>query len=168
MICWFRPMLSALMCAGCTCQTITASSSPTKIVYRDPQYGLKLFLPPDWKGFSVLSERWDGEAYLASNDTDAFVDHGPIILLRHPRWSQSHPWQDIPILVFTHPQWISEQRGDFGIYAGGFEYEIAHNHQYVFAINNRFNWDDSIPGSDESQQIIDENRARDHALLPKP
>ena len=47
---------------------------------------------------------------------------------------------------------------DFFIYAGGLEYEIAHNPKYVFAIHSRFNVDDSLEGAEEAEDIVQYNQ----------
>jgi len=36
------------------------------------------------------------------------TEHGPLIVLRPPRWKNSDHYQDIPIQVFTHGQWAAD------------------------------------------------------------
>jgi hypothetical protein len=99
----------------------------------------------------------DGERYLTAVDRSEVTDHGPVIVLRHPQWKASDPYQDIPIRVFTRSQWEGAGQGPPGIDAGGIEFEIAHNAQYVFAIHSRFNWDESVKGREEAGAIVERN-----------
>jgi hypothetical protein len=69
------------------------------------------------------------------------------LLLRHPHWSPTHPRQDLPILIYTRPQWTAYLRhGQNFPYAGGALSELAHNRKYVFATYTRFNFAD-LPGT---------------------
>jgi hypothetical protein len=79
--------------------------------------------------------------------------------LRHPEWNASEIYQDIPVLVVTRRQWALERQGGFSIGAGGCEYEIEHNSQYVFAISSRFNANDSVKGWKEADNIVRWNMA---------
>jgi hypothetical protein len=82
-----------------------------------------------------------------------------MIVLRHPQWTTSNPYQDIPILVFTRNQWEADKQGRFAIGAGGFDEEIGHNSKYVFAISSRFNAADAVKGWKEATETVERNRA---------
>jgi len=97
------------------------------------------------------------QSYFAALDRTVLTEHGPIIVLRHPQWTASHPYQDIPILVFTLRQWETYHPGTVG--AGGVDEEINHNAKYVFAISSRYNADDSVEGWKETSDVVERNRA---------
>jgi len=82
-----------------------------------------------------------------------------VIVLRHSRWKNSDQYQDIPIQVLTRRQWEADREGRFSIGAGGYDVEIGHNSEYVFAISSRFNAGDSVKGWKEATDIVERNRA---------
>jgi hypothetical protein len=116
-------------------------------------------LPASWRGYSVLVQQWEGQTYLPAADKSLVTEHGPFIVLRHPQWKASDPYQDIPILVFTRRQWEIHHQGKFSVGAGGVWMEIGHNSQYVFAISSRYNSDDSVKGWKEASDIVGRNMA---------
>jgi hypothetical protein len=128
------------------------------VLYRNTQYDFTFFLPAGWQGYSMLAQQWDGETYLPAVDRDAIVEHGPEIVLRNPQWKPDDRCQDIRILVFTRRQWDAEHHGKFVVGVGGFDEEIAHNPNYVFAISSRFNADDSVKSWEEAGRIVDRNK----------
>ena len=128
------------------------------VLYRNMQYDFTFFLPASWQGYSVLAQQWDGETSLPAVDRTAIMEHGPMIVLRHPQWKPDDRYQDIPVLVFTRRQWDAEHHGKFCIGAGGIDEEIAYNPNYAFAISSRFNFDDSVKGWKEACGIVDRNK----------
>src|ERR1039458_1113211 len=78
------------------------------VLYHNTQYDFTFFLPASWLGYSVLArqwmdeaiterlmssqgysefaQQWDGETYLPAADRTAIMEHGPMIVLRHPQW----------------------------------------------------------------------------------
>lgn len=160
-----RPIIAAAVVMSC-CACASTRSKPAlhpsnlPITYHNSHYGLRFFVPESWRGYSVLLKQWHADPSISNA-------HGPIIVLRSPKWRPSHPCQDIPILVFTRRQWAIEQGPQaFGIFAGGVEEEISHNDRYVFAIWSRFNFDE-ISGSDETQRIVDANIEAGKPHLPE-
>ena len=91
-------------------------------------------------------------------DRTAIVEHGPMIVLRHPQWKPDDRYQDIWVLVFTRRQWDAEHHGKFVVGVGGMDKEIAYNPNYVFAISSRFNGDENVKGWEEAGRIVDRNK----------
>jgi hypothetical protein len=157
---------AALLClvVGCASDEPTPPrSSESHVAYHDAQYGLNFDLAPDWNGYSVLTQTWQAEEYDAKLDRDVNIGHGPIIVLRHPRWTADAPYQDIPILVFSRAQWTADMQ-DTGIFAGGCIDELSHNDHYVFAIHSRYNFADDVKGLQEAADIVERNSNREHLL----
>lgn len=113
-------------------------------------------LPESWKGYSIVSNTWQGLA-LGDQSSEAIVETGPLISIRHPQWTSQNPRQDIPIMVFTLHQWNSLQQGKFHIGAAPVgPSELGRNSCYVFALPARYNY--SFPqGYEEVENIIKGN-----------
>lgn len=135
--------------------TETALPTPTiaTIEYQNSEYGFSFTLPATWKGYSILTDSWQG--YLNSQN-NVIVTQGPIISIRNPQWTSTIPRQDIPIWVFTIAQWNSFQQGDYSISAGGIYSELGRNANYVFALYSRYNYT-LLPGFEEVQTILESN-----------
>ncbi len=106
------------MFAGCA--TVSSNFS---IQYQDPDTGFAISLPASWRGFSVAPQMPERNPGMKR------------VVIRHPRWSVSAPYQDILVFAPTLGQW-NEGRG-VSLAAGGFDTELYRNSKYVFAINNR-------------------------------
>ena len=131
----------------------TPAKQPGAVIeYRNKQYGFCFSLPQGWRGFSIKVDQWKG--YSNSSEGDAVTQRGPLISIRHPRWTQANPRQDIPIMVFTLAQWDSLQRDDFHVSAAPIgPSELGQNRKYVFALPPRFDW--AYPtGYEEVEQIL--------------
>jgi hypothetical protein len=101
------------------------------LVYKNTEYGFCYRLPADWKGYSIVQEEWSGGIGITDNPK---IIHGPVIVIRHPKWTDADPYQDIPILVFTPAQWHIKKTDGIIISAAGVEWdEIGHNSNYYFA-----------------------------------
>jgi hypothetical protein len=170
----YTSIISGLLASGCTWgnseqslrrfnppeETAPGHSTPEpQLLYHNTQYDFNFSLPTNWLGYSVLAQQWIGQAYLPGTDKAVVTEQGPVIVLRNPQWKADDPWQDIPILVFTHKQWKADRQGQFSIYEGGFESEIAHNSTYVFAVWSHFNGDESVKGAREAEGIVMRNQA---------
>ena len=60
-----------------------------------------------------------------------------------PRWTEANPWQDIPIMIFTHSQWSLVNDGSAAVSAAPYEPgEVGRNRKYVFALPPRYNIDE--------------------------
>ncbi len=121
------------------CRSPGHPSQPTGLAvrYHDTKSGFTFYLPDSWRGYSVLHKQWEGQTYLPANDATITVTHGPVIVLRHPRWKASEPHQDITFLLYTRSQWDAEHQGKFSstYYAGGTMVEMWHSRKYVFAVS---------------------------------
>lgn len=124
------------------------------VVYRNAQYGFHFSLPKSWDGYSIVTEQWEGIASGGPQGDKVVVENGPVILIRHPRWTPQKPRQDIPIMVFTLAQWESLQQGRFHIGAAPVgPTELGRNSRYVFALPARYNF--AFPeGYEEVEEIL--------------
>lgn len=150
-------LLAVLFNCGCT--HLTRCSTEDALRFHNSQFDFTFSLPADWRGYSVLIQQWQGFTYSPAKDDLVEVAHGPMIVLRHPRWSAEDRYLDIPILVFTPDQWRADQDGKFGIGTGGFDEELWRNSKYVFAMSTRWNADDAANGWQEACDIVGRNRA---------
>lgn len=121
------------------------------IIYRNNRYGFTLTLPASWKGYSVHQETWGGSGEIDGKDIEIT---GPQIFIRHPKWTDDDPWQDIPIMIFTHAQWELVDGENVSVSAAPFgPGELARNGKFVFALPPRYNYGDAR-GTDEVSKIL--------------
>ena len=134
-------------------QLITDAST---IIYRNTQYGFSFALPSSWQGYSLITGKWEGLA-IAGTNGEQVVQTGPLISIRHPKWTDKKPRQDIPIMIFTKEQWNQLQLEKFHIGAAPIgPRELGHNSKYVFALPARYNY--AFPeGYEEVDKIIQSN-----------
>ena len=123
------------------------------IVYRNEKVGLTVTLPAGWKGYTVLTEEWQGFS-LVPGQEGKVTETGPQISIRHPLWTGQAPRQDLPVLVFTLAQWEKLRKGEFHIGAAPVDpSELARNSRYVFALPARYNF--AFPeGFEEVDKLI--------------
>jgi hypothetical protein len=173
---WVFVMMALLLAAGCsnnssstssshnqknsttsdkqnaTPNTPSSSTSPdvsNSIVYESTQYGFKFKLPESWKGYSIVTNQWEGIALTGGS----VVETGPIISIRDPKWTAKTPRQDIPIMVFTLNQWNLLQQEVFHIGAAPLNpSELGRNNYYVFALLARYNY--SFPAGYKEVETI--------------
>jgi hypothetical protein len=147
-------IVTALLASGCA--NAPTHPSALSLCYDNKEFGLVVFLPAAWQGYSVLIQQWDSE-----------TGHGPMITLRHPQWKASAPYQDIPILVFTRAQWDFLHQGKLwpSLYAGGVMNVLWHNQTSVFGISSRYNATDDVKGWNEVVEIVERNHAA-HGMPP--
>lgn len=137
----------------------TTSASVTedkggKIIYMNTEYGFQVSLTDSWRGFSVVVDEWEGDSVNPSGEVNIGVEHGPIILIRHPLWSETTPRQDIPVMVFTRSQWEDVMREKFHIGAGPTSpSEMGRNLKYIFALPARYNYT-FMDGYEDVEQIL--------------
>lgn len=127
-------------------------------VYRNTRYGFCFSLPRNWTGYSIVTKEWEGYALDSRGAVaDEAAEAGPLILIRHPQWTEANQRQDIPTMVFTVSQWESLQKGEFHIGAAPLNpTELGHNTKYVFALPARYNY--SFPeGYKEVEDILKNN-----------
>lgn len=124
--------------------------------YANTQYGFNFSLPDSWKGYTIVSGTWEGLS-IGGQNGEIIVESGPLISIRHPRWTTQSPRQDIPIIVFTLIQWNSLQQGKFHIGAAPIgPSELGRNSSYVFALPARYNFSFS-KGYEEVENILKGN-----------
>ncbi len=119
------------------------------IKYRDRKYGFSFTLPESWEGYRVLWSEWHGSV-LATNGGVAHVLRGPQLRIRHPKWTQQNPREDMPIMIFTIAQW---NEGPIVSAAPFGPSEIGRNRKYVFAVPPRWDYD-FADGWEEAQTIL--------------
>lgn len=128
----------------------------TEILYENKEYGFTFTLPKSWSDYQIVSDTWEGISEQTKTN-----EHGPILSIRHPQWSEEKPRQDIPILVFTLTQWSSLEKGDFHIGAAPVGPTIlGQNNEYVFALPARYNFA-FLEGYEEVETIL-----ANHPLQP--
>jgi hypothetical protein len=128
------------------------SRSASSLAYQNDEFGFRFTLPANWKGYSIVSDSWTG--YASGDQGDIPVESGPMISIRHPLWTAENPRQDIPIMIFTLPQWESLGREEFHLGAAPIgPSELARNARYVFALPARYNY--AFPtGWEEVEEIL--------------
>lgn len=141
----------------------SSSVSPSRtdsnlVVYKNTQYGFNFSLPESWKGYSVITVKWDGRDTMSGNVTET----GSMYSIRHPQWTSTKPRQDIPIMVFTIEQWklILQETLAVGAAPIG-PSELGRNSNYVFALPARYNFAYPL-GYKEVEQIL-----QNKPLIPK-
>ena len=97
-------VFAALVVTGCNTMHVSDHPAGLPLCYRNARYGLAFYLPPTWRDYSVSVQQLDDERYSPTDDKRIVVGHTPMIVLRHPQWQTSAPYQDVPILVFTRIQ----------------------------------------------------------------
>lgn len=145
----FAILLSPFSLFSQSLSEASRSTLPAKspIVYINRQYGFRCDLPASWKGYTVLTQQWEGTTQDIKKPRK---EHGPRIILRHPLWTAGHPRQDIPIMIFTIHQWNE----DLIVSAAPIgPSELGRNSRYVFALPPRYNY--AFPdGFEEVEDII--------------
>ena len=131
----------------------TSTQEQQQIIYTNTQYGFSFSLPINWKGYSIIVTKWEGNPA----GSDVIIEQGPIISVRNPKWTSANPYQDIPIMVFTLAQWDSLQQDKFHIGAAPIgPSELGRNTRYVFALPARYNY--VFPtGWEEVEKILEGN-----------
>ena len=121
--------------------------------YRNEEYGFEIILPNTWRGYSILEEDWSGRT-LAGEDTEFF--EGPQIVIRHPEWTVTQLWQDIPIMVFTKNEWNLIEENNLNVSAAPIgPSKLGENQEHVFASPPRWiGYTDNL-GQDEAGEIIE-------------
>jgi hypothetical protein len=129
----------------------SANQQEKYIVYTNEEYGFEFTLPASWKGYTIITDKWEGLPI--GGETP--VKTGPMISIRHPKWITENPRQDIPIMIFTISQWSALQKGDFHIEAAPVgPTELGRNSEYVFALPARYNF--AFPtGYEEVEKILE-------------
>ncbi|MEC1716257.1 hypothetical protein [Schinkia azotoformans] len=121
------------------------------VSYTNEKYGFRLILPASWRNYQIVTDRWEGTP-LAANQ---MAENGPILSVRHPKWTKENPRQDIPIMIFTHSQWESIQNEKFSVGAAPITpKKLNQNKDYVFALPARYNFA-FLEGYEEVEKIVE-------------
>lgn len=140
-----------------TAASKNTASALSGVVYKNTQYGFTFSLPDSWKGYTIVSGKWDG-----TQNNQAVT--GPEIIIRGPKWTAANKYQDIPIMVFTAEQWAKVVKGPSegpgeNLYIGAAPVgpmELGHNAKYAFALPARYDFTGET-GVQEVHDIISKN-----------
>jgi len=144
-----------------------AGGSGQTVVYRNREYGFTFTLPPSWKGFTVLACQWDGQKGEHWEE-----EKGPLLVIRHPLYTEQNPREDIPIMVFTQAQWRAVNDSDLNsalvVSAAPVPpSELGRNRTYVFALPPRFSFDEQ-EGVEEVLKIVKDKPLRPARIVAHP
>jgi hypothetical protein len=133
----------------------TPTQTATSTEYKNSLYGFKVALPKSWEGFEVIGDIWEGYSLTDGGQSQKITETGPYFYIRHPKWTEDEPRQDIPVMVFTFAQWSDLENDIFHIGAAPFgPTELTRNKTYIFALPARYNY--AFPtGFEEVQDLID-------------
>lgn len=136
--------------------SVKNATPTTSAEYTNAQYGFSVSLPESWKGYSIVTDAWQGFVSTGLKG-DTTVTQGPLISIRNPAWTAEKPYQDIPVMVFTLSQWDDLLRGNFHIGAAPVNPgRLGFNATYVFALPARYNY--AFPtGYEEVSNILQNN-----------
>lgn len=130
------------------------SNEEVSLVYENKQYNFQFYLPDTWEGYSIVEDQWKGVSLVDSADEKL---SGPIIIIRHPQWTEDSKRQDIPIMIFTTDQWEALQKGEFSVGAAPVgPKELGSNSKYVFALPARYNYE-FLEGYEKVEAILESN-----------
>ena len=128
----------------------------SSVNYENTEYGFAFGLPGSWKNYTIVTDTWEGNLISDTDTTDA-AESGPIISIRHPKWTKDNPRQDIPIMIFTYDQWTLIESEELAVSAAPIgPSELGRNSIYVFALPARYNFA-YITGYEEVNQLITDN-----------
>jgi len=131
-----------------------ADGKTNSIVYTNTRYGFNFSLPESWKGYSIVTGKWEGTA-IGGPQAGKIIESGPLVSIRHPQWTAQNPRQDIPVMIFTLSQWDSLRQEKFNTGAAPVPpKELARNNRYVFALPARYNYA-FPPGFEEVENILE-------------
>jgi len=108
------------------------------VEYRNEQYGFGMTFPSDWSGYAEVADTWHGQTQDEQGETTGTYT-GPEIIVRHPQWTAATPWQDIPVMVFTHDEWALVEQQKLGVSAAPITpSKLGENAKFVFALPPRW------------------------------
>ncbi|MGB6689592.1 MAG: hypothetical protein WBE76_17290 [Terracidiphilus sp.] len=97
-----------------------------------------------------MTSQWDGGA-----PGEPRSEKGPAISIRHPKWTEDNPYEDIPILIFTRAQWRLVEKDELVVSAAPIgPSELGRNSKYVFALPPRYNFDANT-GWQEVNELVE-------------
>ncbi len=134
---------------------VTGSNS-NLVTYSNSQYGFSIPLTSDWKGYTIITRQWDGLNIDPTSPTseNKITDRGPILVLRHPTWTDKNPREDMPIMIFTPTQWDLVINDKISVGSAPFPPSLlGRNSNYVMALPARYNYDE-LPGYQEVDKLV--------------
>jgi hypothetical protein len=126
-----------------------AGKQTKTIEYKNASYGFNLTLPESWKGYRVSWSEWEGSV-LRDDGSVARQLRGPELRIRHPKWTEERPREDMPIMIFTIAQWKADPVVSAAPIGPA---ELGRNRKYVFAVPPRWDYD-FAEGWEEAQKIL--------------
>ena len=149
----------ALMVAAPKHAAAPRGGTASGVEYRNEQYAFGITFPSDWSGYSVVAGTWQGQTQDEQGETrDAYT--GPEIIMRHRRWTAAAPWQDIPVMVFTHDEWALVEQQKLGVSAAPITpSKLGENAKFVFALPPRWIGFVDTLGQDEAGKVPETFRA---------
>lgn len=135
------------------------------ILYENSLYGFRFRLPASWKNAQILMNQWDGYAVNSPSGSHV-IESGPLLSIRNPLWTSETPRQDIPIMIFTFPQWDKLYREEMNVGAAPIgPSELGRNNKYVFALPARYNY--AFPaGYQEVEEILNTHPLEPFPVMP--
>ncbi len=129
------------------------------VVYKNSQYGFSFSLPESWTGYEIVVGSWEGYTLTDSPGVRSAWT-GPMLSIRHPKWTAQDRRQDIPIMIFTLEEWNALQQEKFHIGAAPMNpSELARGDNHVFALPARYNY--AFPeGFEEVEYILRQHPLR--------
>lgn len=120
------------------------------LVYKNTEYGFEITLPVSWQKYSVLTEKWNGQ----TTDEKAINFEGPKTIIRNSNWTETKPWQDIPIMIFSKNEWAMIEAETLSVSAAPIgPSKLGENEKYVFALPPRWVGFTDALGQDEATDI---------------
>lgn len=131
------------------------SNTSDALSYCNFEFGFEFFLPDTWQNYTIVQDQWRGYA-LEGPHSGEVTEQGPLLLIRHPLWSETKPYQDIPVMVFTLDQWDQIDQETLSVSAAPIPpQEFGRNDAYVFALPARYNFA-YLEGTKEVEKILAE------------
>ena len=119
---------------------VVPAAAASSLRYENADYGFSVSLPLDWEGYMVIVSTWEGTRFNEKGEAGG-TEAGSLLSIRHPSWAEADPYQDIPVMVLTYPQWDDMQSEALQVGAAPLPpSELARNKGYVFALPARYNF----------------------------
>jgi len=148
--------------------TAPRGRTATVVECRNEPYGFCMSLPSNWSGYSVVQDTWQGQTQDGQGETTGTYT-GPEIILRHPQWTAAAPWQDIPVMVFTHDQWALVEQEKLTVSAAPvIPSKLGENAKFVFALPPRWIGFADTLGQEEAEKATETFRAFSTVGIPSP
>ena len=124
----------------------------TPTFYHNLQYGFCFRFSADWS-YYIVAESWSGTVLDAQKN-----ESGPELLIRSREWTAEHPYQDIPIMIFTPSQWKLVEADNLSVSAAPIgPAELGRNKNYVFALPPRWIGFTEVDGQDLVQALMSQH-----------